>query len=80
MGGTTMRASLGRIDRLLRDRTGQGMTEYILIIVVIVILAIFSVQMFGGKVGGAAQRAGDAITNGSCCTGHPPYVSPGAAP
>jgi Flp pilus assembly pilin Flp len=61
-------------DRIVRDRTGQGLTEYILIIVVIAILAIFSVQMFGGKVGEAAKRAGDAVTNGSCCTGHPPYV------
>jgi hypothetical protein len=49
------------------------MTEYVVIVVVIVVLAFFSVQMFGGKVGEAAQRAGDAITNGSCCTGHPPY-------
>jgi Flp pilus assembly pilin Flp len=61
------------LDRFLRDRTGQGLTEYILIIVVIAILAYFSVQMFGGKVGEAARRAGDAVTNGSCCTGHPPY-------
>ena len=60
-------------DRFVLERTGQGLTEYVLIIVVIAILAYLSIEMFGGKVGEAARRAGDAVTNGSCCTGHPPY-------
>ena len=68
---------LQALDRLLQDRTGQGLTEYVLIIVLIAVLAYFSVQMFGGKVGEAARRAGDAVTNGSCCTGHPPYAGGG---
>lgn len=76
--GETVGAKLRSIDQFLRDRTGQGMTEYILIVVLVAILAFWSIQMFGGKVGEAARRAGDAITNGSCCTGHPPYV-PGSS-
>ncbi len=72
--GRKVRGLLIRINKTLRDRTGQGMTEYILIVVLVAILAIFSIRMFGGKVGEAARRAGDAVTNGSCCTGHPPYV------
>lgn len=55
-------------DHILKNKTGQGMTEYVLILVLLVVFAMFSVKMFGGKVGAAAQRAGDAITNGSCCS------------
>lgn len=34
---------------MLKNRKGQGMVEYILIIVLIVIIALVGVKMFGGK-------------------------------
>jgi Flp pilus assembly pilin Flp len=34
---------------MLKDKKGQGMVEYILIIVLIVIIALVGVKMFGGK-------------------------------
>ena len=35
---------------MLRNKNGQGMVEYILIIVLVVIVVIAGVNLFGGKV------------------------------
>ena len=37
-------------EKMLRNNKGQGMVEYILIIVLVVIVVIAGVKMFGGKV------------------------------
>ena len=34
---------------MLKNKKGQGMVEYILIIVLIVIIALVGVKLFGGK-------------------------------
>ncbi len=40
----------GMAKRFHEDETGQGMTEYIIIIVLVAILVLFVVKAFGGKI------------------------------
>jgi len=37
-------------ENFLRDETAQSMTEYILLIFLIAIVAFFGVRMYGGKI------------------------------
>ena len=47
--------------KLLKDSKAQGMTEYVLMIFLIAILAYAAVQLFGGKIKNAFTKAGDKI-------------------
>ncbi|MGN0035239.1 MAG: hypothetical protein ACI364_05890 [Coriobacteriales bacterium] len=51
---------LGRLRRLLRDDSGQGTTEYAILVGVLVVIAIVAVTAFRGKI----QELWDAISNG----------------
>ncbi|MBR3653925.1 MAG: Flp family type IVb pilin [Elusimicrobia bacterium] len=47
---------------MLRNNKGQGMVEYILIIVLVVIVVIAGVKMFGGKVNNMFQDSTQKIS------------------
>lgn len=47
---------------MLKNNKGQGMTEYIIIIVLVVIVAIVGVKMFGGKVNSMFQDSTEKIS------------------
>jgi Flp pilus assembly pilin Flp len=46
---------------ILKDETGQGMTEYVLLVLLIALIVYFGVQMYGGKLGQAYTRGAAAI-------------------
>jgi Flp pilus assembly pilin Flp len=46
---------------LRRDQSGQGMTEYILIVALIAIAVIGAVKFFGGTVKSGFQNAGNQL-------------------
>lgn len=52
--------ALWRVGRLVRDERGQGTTEYAILVGVLVVIAIFAIIAFRGKV----QELWDAIANG----------------
>lgn len=52
--------ALRRVGRLVRDERGQGTTEYAILVGVLVVIAIFAIIAFRGKV----QELWDAIANG----------------
>ena len=45
------------IKAFLRDEKAQGMTEYILLVFLIALVAYIGVQMFGGKVNQSFEHA-----------------------
>lgn len=47
----------------LKDERGQGMTEYILLVFLIAILAYVAVQFFGGTVKNAFNNAAGRVKN-----------------
>ena len=49
-------------EKMLRNNKGQGMVEYILIIVLVVIVVIAGVKMFGGKVNNMFQDSTQKIS------------------
>jgi pilus assembly protein Flp/PilA len=53
--------NLARIKKLLKDQSGQGMTEYIIIVALIAVLSIGAVSMFGDNVRNLFGMAGNAI-------------------
>ncbi len=63
-------ASLRRLGRRARmNDSGQGMTEYILIVALIAILSIGMVGFFGDNIRGLFQAAGNAIAGEQVDTG-----------
>lgn len=46
------------LKRFLKDERAQGMTEYVLVVFLIALLAFVAVQLFGGKVKNAFNKAG----------------------
>ena len=48
-------------SRLLRDETGQGLTEYALILTLVVIVAIIALVFLGGKVSEVLSNVGDSV-------------------
>jgi len=46
---------------MLRNKKGQGMVEYILIIVLVVIVALVAVKLFGGNLNSLFNKANTAI-------------------
>jgi pilus assembly protein Flp/PilA len=50
------------IKRFLNDESGQGMTEYILIVALIALAAIVAVRLFGGKIKDLFVSSKDTIT------------------
>lgn len=50
-----------RLKKFLRDEEGQGMTEYILIVLLIAIVAIAAFKYFGKKVGKSVNSAADTL-------------------
>ena len=44
-----------------RSSSGQGMTEYILIVVLIAIAVLATTKMFGGKIKGLFNKSADSI-------------------
>lgn len=49
------------IRRFINDESGQGMTEYILIVVLIAVAAIAVVKLFGNKIKELFQKSTDKI-------------------
>ena len=49
------------IKNFLNDENGQGMTEYILIVILIAIAAIVVVKLFGKKIAELFQKSTDKI-------------------
>jgi Flp pilus assembly pilin Flp len=52
---------LNQLKRVLKDERGQGMTEYILIVVLIAIAAIVAFQYFRGKLTDRTNSAADKV-------------------
>lgn len=50
------------IKKFLNEESGQGMVEYILIVVLVAIAAIVVVKAFGGKIATLFKKATDTIT------------------
>ena len=51
------------IRRLHEDETGQGMTEYVIILVAIAVVCIAIAVSFGGKIKGLFETADGEIDN-----------------
>jgi len=49
------------LKKFLKDESGQGMTEYILIVALIAIAAIVAVRLFGTKIAAAFQRQASTV-------------------
>jgi pilus assembly protein Flp/PilA len=50
-----------RAKKFYRDEEGQGMTEYILIVLLIAIIAIAAFKYFGKTVGKTVNKAADTL-------------------
>ncbi len=57
---TAARDAIGRIHR---DERGQGMTEYVIILVAIAVVCIAIAVSFGGKIKGLFETADTEIDN-----------------
>ncbi len=53
----------GMVKKFHEDETGQGMTEYIIIIVLVAILVLFVVKAFGGKIKGLFKKSTETLGN-----------------
>ncbi|OIN98083.1 hypothetical protein AUJ66_01565 [Candidatus Desantisbacteria bacterium CG1_02_38_46] len=64
---TKLRDAAGNQKRraLFRSQSGQGMTEYILIVVLIAVAAIVVVRTFGDKIKGLFQKSAETIESGT---------------
>ena len=51
------------IKRFMNDESGQGMTEYILIVALIAVAAIAAVKLFGTQITGLFTSSKDKIAN-----------------
>ena len=51
------------LARLHRDEAGQGMTEYVIILVAIAVVCIAIAVSFGGKIKGLFEEADNQIDN-----------------
>ncbi len=56
-----MRSPIALLSDLHHDQRGQGMTEYVIILVAIAVVCIAIAVQFGGKVQGLFQDASDEI-------------------
>jgi pilus assembly protein Flp/PilA len=52
------------IDRLIREDTGQGLTEYALILALIGVAAIVALSLVGGPTQGVLSTAGNSLARG----------------
>jgi len=52
-----------RVKKFYRDEEGQGMTEYILIVLLIAIVAIAAFKFFGKKVDTSVKSAADRLSD-----------------
>ncbi|HBU49329.1 MAG: Flp family type IVb pilin [Myxococcota bacterium] len=59
MNMTTLRR---RLKSFLKDESGQGMTEYIIIVALIAVAAIGVVTLFGNNIAGLFGLSADALT------------------
>ena len=50
-----------RLKKFYRDEEGQGMTEYILIVLLIAIVAIAAFKFFGKRVDESVKKAGNTL-------------------
>ncbi|MDY6862162.1 MAG: hypothetical protein SV062_04145 [Thermodesulfobacteriota bacterium] len=55
---------LTRINKIFRDKKGQGMTEYIIIVALIAIAAVFIITMFGDTIRNLFQRSTEVLRTG----------------
>jgi len=51
------------VKRFLNDESGQGMTEYILIVALIAVAAIVAVKMFGAQITGLFTQSSNKISS-----------------
>ena len=56
-------AARDAISRIHRDERGQGMTEYVIILVAIAVVCIAIAVSFGGKIKGLFETADTEIDN-----------------
>lgn len=56
---------MSRLRKVMRDRKGQGMTEYILIVVLIAVAAIVVVRTFGDQIKGLFTKSAKTIESGT---------------
>ncbi len=52
-----------RLKKFYRDEEGQGMTEYILIVLLIAIVAIAAFKYFGKSVGTTVKNAANTLSD-----------------
>jgi Flp pilus assembly pilin Flp len=52
---------LTRVRRSLRDQKGQGMTEYIIIVILIALAVLIFTRFLGQKVGSKTSEAGNKV-------------------
>jgi Flp pilus assembly pilin Flp len=52
-----------RITKVLRDQRGQGMTEYIIIAILIALVVMFAVNRFGGMLRNRFGQATESVSS-----------------
>ena len=52
-----------KLNRLLKDNRGAGLTEYIILVGVVALLAVAAFNYFGGKVQQKVKDQGDTVEN-----------------
>ncbi|MEO0128687.1 MAG: hypothetical protein ABIL02_00410 [candidate division WOR-3 bacterium] len=62
---------------LIKDEEGQGMVEYIIIVIVIAIAALVAFRLLGRRVTHKASEAAQSIQNLGTPGGNPPGGGPG---
>jgi Flp pilus assembly pilin Flp len=60
---TVANSARSALGRLHRDEAGQGMTEYVIILVAIAVVCIAIAVSFGGKIKGLFEEADGQIDN-----------------
>ncbi len=63
--------TMSQIQRLFRDRRGATLTEYIILVGIVALIAYGGFKMFGDKVKGAVESQGNSVGNVNSALGGP---------